>query len=556
MVFQSIQRSLAAAGILLCITACSEQAAETPATTAERPNFLIIMADDLGFSDIGIYGSEIETPNIDQLARDGLLFSQFYAAGTCSPSRSMLLTGVDHHRAGLGNMIEHMAGNQKGMPGYEGYLNDGVVTVSERLQSAGYRTYMAGKWHLGMTEETSPAQRGFDRSFVLLNGGASHFDQRGLDGRTDPAPYAEDGEKTDLPDDFGYSTDFYTRKMMAYISGGKDSDTPFFGYLAYTAPHWPLQAPQRDIDKYAGVYDGGWLAIQTARLERLKASGIVPSSATLPAIITDMPSWDALSDKERRIEARRMEIYAAMVDHMDQQIGVLIAHLKAEGVYDNTVIVFLSDNGAEGAPLYKLPMFKTWMDSFDNRLENMGRQNSYVYYEERWAQVGMTPLRLYKGLASDGGMHVPAFVAYPGLANGGEQYDGVLSIMDIAPTLLELAGLDPSTATFEGRDYAPIQGKSMASLLAGEVEALRTAEDGLGFELFNKRGYRRGKWKAVNMHPPWGTDAWQLFDTSVDPGETVDVALRFPEVLAQLVTAWDAYAAANGVILSDTPPER
>lgn len=547
-----VGRTLLGAAVALGISACGE----APTSEPPRPNFLVIMADDLGFSDIGIYGSEIATPNIDTLARDGLLLSNFYAAGTCSPTRAMLLTGVDHHRAGLGAMVEHMADNQRGKPGYEGYLNDNVITVSQRLQSAGYKTYMAGKWHLGMTEETSPAQRGFDKSFVLLNGGASHFDQRGLNGRVDPAPYNEDGKHVDLPDDFDYSTDFYTRKIMKYISADKASGQPFFAYLAYTAPHWPVQAPAQDIAKYAGMYDAGWQAVQDARLSRMKADGYLPDTARAAPILTDAPAWEALSDEERLIETRRMEIYAAMVDRMDQQIGVLIAYLKAQGVYDNTVIIFLSDNGAEGAPMHKIPMFKKWMDSFDNSLENMGLQNSYVYYEERWAQVGATPFKLFKGLSSDGGMHVPAFVSYPGFANQGGSYQGVLSVMDIAPTLLDLAGLDLAQPPRNSGSYYPIQGKSLVPLLTNEVEYVRGADEGLGFELFNKLGYRRGKWKAVNMHPPYGTDQWQLYDTSVDPGETRDLALEFTQVLKELVAQWQAYADVNGVVLSDTPPER
>lgn len=540
---------------VLAAAACGEthNAEEQP---IKRPNFLVIVADDLGFSDIGLYGSEIETPNIDALAAKGLLLPDFYAAGTCSPTRAMLLTGVDHHRAGLGNMVEHMAPNQRGKPGYEGYLNDNVITVSERLQAAGYSTYMAGKWHLGMTDDTSPAQRGFDRSFVLLNGGASHFDQRGLNGRFDPAPYREDGREIDLPADFEYSTDFYTDKIIDYIEADGSTGKPFFAYLAYTAPHWPLHAPAQDIAKYKGMYDAGWQAVQRARLARQQQSGLMPQSAVIPEIVTDMPAWDALSPQERRLEARRMEVFAAMVDHMDQQIGKLIQHLKSTGIYDNTVIIFMSDNGAEGAPLYKVPMFKTYMDSFDNSYENMGLQNSYVYYEERWAQVGMTPLRLYKGMASDGGVRVPAFVTYEGFEAQQARYDGIVSVMDITPTLLELAGLDPAETSFAGNTYFPIEGKSLVPAFMDKRTLVRTAEEGLGIELFNKRSYRRGNWKAVNMHAPWGTDAWQLFNVAADPGETKDLAADQPALLKELVAAWAAYGERNGVIMGNVPPER
>ncbi|WP_114520795.1 arylsulfatase [Altererythrobacter sp. ZODW24] len=534
------------------------QAVEAPAAqqSANRPNILLIVADDLGFSDLGIMGGEIATPNLDKLASDGLLMTNFYAGGTCSPTRAMLLSGIDHHRAGVGTMMEHIAPNQRGQPGYEGYLNDRVVTLPELLQDAGYRTYAAGKWHLGMTEETSPATRGFDRSFMLLNGGASHFDQSGLNSRTDPAPYREDGVMVDLPEDFTYSTDFYTDRMIDYIEGGRSEGAPFFAYLAYTAPHWPLQAPAENTAKYAGVYDAGWQAIQAQRRERLVASGMMPSSTEVHPIFTDKPAWSALSHEEQRYEARKMEIYAGMVDRLDEQIGELIAYLKRTGQYENTVIVFMSDNGAEGAPLYRLDGFKAWMDSFDNSFANMGNKGSYVFYEERWAQVSMTPFRLYKGMASDGGTHVPAFITYGATKAQKARHTSVTSVMDIAPTLLELAGVNQPEGQYEGRDVLAMQGQSWVPVLEGRVAQVRTASEGLGSELFNKKAYRRGNWKALHLHEPFGPGRWQLYDLSSDPGETKDLAADRPELLAELVSSWNNYAAANGVVIGNTPPER
>ncbi|MEM8935989.1 MAG: arylsulfatase [Pseudomonadota bacterium] len=523
---------------------------------SKRPNFLIIVADDLGYSDLGAYGGEINTPNLDRLSKEGLLFTNFYVAGTCAPTRAMLLTGVDHHRAGLGNMVEHIAPNQRNQPGYEGYLNERVVTMSERLQDAGYRTYMAGKWHVGSSENSSPAARGFDRSFVLVRGGANHFDNTGLNGKQHPAPYREDGVKTSLPEDFSYSTDFYTDKLIQYLDESKDSDEPFFAYLTYTAPHWPLQAPPENIAKYEGVYDAGWKVIQEARLNRMKKLGLVSMEATAPEIVTKYPAWGELSDHTRQVEARRMEIFAAMVDRLDRKVGELIAFLKETGQYDNTVILFMSDNGNEGAALQNLPIFADWIPRFDNSLDNMGEADSYVMIEERWAQVSMTPHRLFKGMPSDGGIRVPAFITYGGFKNQGARHDGVLHVMDIAPTLLSLAGLEPSVTTYEGREVYPVQGLSMLAALNDPAGSVRGEDDGLGWELFNKKAYRKGKWKVVHMHQPWGPDAWQLFDLSVDPGEANDLADVHPEILDTLVGEWDAYAEVNGVILGDKPPER
>lgn len=529
-----------------------EAGSEAPDAQVVQPNILIIVADDLGYSDLGAFGGEIATPNLDALINDGLMLTNFFVGGTCSPTRSMLMSGVDHHLAGLGTMGEHIQDNQVGQPGYEGYLNDRVITISERLQSAGYETYMTGKWHLGMTEETSPAARGFDKSYVLLNGGAGHFDQTGLHAKIHPAPYREDGLSVDLTEDFSYSSDFYTQTMINYLDAGRETDQPFFAYLAYTAPHWPLQAPPEDMAKYQGRYDAGWHAIQAERLDRMQALGLVSETATLPDIVTDWPAWEELDPETRVYEARRMEVFAAMVDRLDQQVGILIDYLKSTDQYDNTVIIFMSDNGSEGAALQDIEPFASYIPTFDDSLEALGTAASYVFLEERWAQVGSTPYGLFKGMASDGGSHVPAFITHSGFANQSGRYDGNLSVLDIAPTLLELAGVEE---TLQDGIY-PLQGKSVLPLLLGSTDAVRAEAEGIGYELFNKRYYRRGNWKAVHQHAPWGPDDWQLFDMSADPGETNDLSAEHPDIRASLIAAWQAHADANGIVLGEGMPDR
>ena len=250
-----------------------------------------------------------------------------------------------------------------------------------------------------------------------------------------------------------------------------------------------------------------------------------------------------------------MEIYAAMVDRLDQQIGVLIDYLKKSGQYDNTVIMFMSDNGAEGAPLSDLPMFKDWMDSFDNSYSNMGAKGSYVFYETRWAQVSATPFRLYKGMATEGGVHVPAFVTYRGMKVRG-RHKSVASVTDIAPTLLDLAGVPQPGARYRDRPVYAMQGRSWAPVMRREATAIRSDTQGIGFELFNKMGFRQGQWKAVKLHPPFSSGGWELYDLSTDPGETRNLAVQHPERLARMVRAWDEYAHQNGVVLGTTPPER
>lgn len=526
-------------------------AASVSEETAALPNILIIVADDLGYSDLGAFGGEISTPNLDALAMDGLLLTNFFVGGTCSPTRSMLLSGVDHHIAGLGTMTEHIQENQIGQPGYEGYLNDRVISIADRLKSANYRTYMTGKWHLGMTKETSPNARGFDKSFVLLNGGAGHFDQTGLHAKVHPAPYRRDTEMVDLPEDFTYSSDFYTETLIDYMESGRETGDPFFAYLSYTAPHWPLQAPPEDIAKYAGRYDKGWHALQAERFARMKSLGLVPESARLPKIVTDWPAWENLDPETRAYEARRMEVFAAMVDRMDQQVGVLIDYLKRSNQFDNTVIIFLSDNGPEGAALQDIEPFLSYIPNFDSSLEALGTAASYTFLEERWAQAINTPYSLFKGMASDGGSHVPAFITYSGFSNQGGRYDGNLSVMDIAPTLLDLTDIEEG----EGVTH-PIQGKSILPLLTNQVDTVRGASEGIGYELFNKRYYRKGKWKVVHQHKPWGPNDWQLFDMLADPGETNDLSNEYPEIRARLISAWEDHALENGIVLGEGMPDR
>ena len=521
-----------------------------------RPNFLIVVADDLGYSDLGIYGGEIETPNLDSLAQQGLMFTNYYVAGTCSPTRSMLMTGVDHHRAGIGAMAVHIADNQLGMPGYEGFLNDHVLTIAERLKSANYHTFMTGKWHLGETEEQSPVARGFDQSYILINGGASHFDQSGLHAKYNPATYRDNGKSVQLSDDFSYSTDFYTNETISYLKSIEGSSDPFFAYLAYTAPHWPLQAPEEDIAEYQGKYDSGWQSIRDARLKRQKEMGLVPETATLSSLSSVISSWEDLSEEDRLYAAKRMEIYAAMVDRLDRKLGELIAYLKVSGQFENTVIVFMSDNGSEGAPLDAGPPFSTWMQNFDNSVENIGSASSYIFLGEQWAVVGNTPNRLYKGMTTDGGIRVPGFIHYPQANNQASKYDGLVSVLDIVPTILDLAGLDEMDTEIEGRELHELQGKSWLGLLNSSNAQVRNDDEGLGWELFNKMGYRRGNWKAVKLVEPQGSGDWELFNLATDPGEVKNLSKEFPEVLGSLISAWEQYAVDNGVVVGNEKPYR
>jgi arylsulfatase len=509
----------------------------------------LIVADDLGYTDMGAYGSEIRTPNLDNLAAEGLLLTDFYAAPTCSPTRAMLLSGTDHHLAGLGTMLGEWDTNQVGQRGYEAHLNQDVVSVSSILRDSGYHTYMAGKWHLGGAPELQPPSRGFEQSFYLVQGGASHFsDQQGLT-ETMVIDYLENGEVTALPSDF-YSTNYYTDKMIGYIDQSRADGTPFFGYLAYTSPHWPLQVPTEDMDLYKGVYDSGYEKLREARISGLRELGIIDEATVAAMAPSYITSWQELSAVEQKIEARKMELYAAMVENLDRNIGRVINHLKETGEYENTFIMFMSDNGAEGNDIGTLGDNEAWIPrAFDNSLENMGKVNSYIHYGARWAQVSGGPFRDYKSFVSEGGIKVPAIIHYADLGYEGDMDGEMMSVRDVAPTLLELANTQHPGSIYKGREVLPISGKSLLPHLRNQQLPVYDADDIYGWELFGRQAIRQGPWKMVNQAPPFGNGKWQLFNLDEDPAETSDLAAENPGRVAALAVLWQDYKARNNIIL-------
>jgi len=540
-----VRRLTAFAALLL---ATCGQAAAHPHRAQTRPNILLIVADDLGYTDLGALGGEIRTPHLDALARSGLLLTSFLVSPACSPTRAMLLTGVDTHPAGLGTMTGHADLNQKGRPGYEGHLSDRVVPVSTLLRDAGYHTYVTGKWHLGMDEALGPHRRGFDRSFVLLLGGASHLaDATRVTEHAERAPYREDGREVQLPADF-YSTAHYTDKLIEYMRSGLADGKPFFAYAAYTSPHWPLQVIDADLDRNEGAYDDGYDVLRARRFEHAKRNGLVPAGAATPPRLRFVRPWDALLPEQKRREARAMELYSAMVENLDHHVGRLLQFLKDTGQYDNTFILFFSDNGAEGNPIDRMETNAEWIPRrFDNSLPNLGRVKSYAWLGPGWAQAA-TPFRLFKGFPTEGGVRVPAIVRFGGSGRHGTS-GAVVTVKDVAPTLLQLAEARHPGASFEGRAVAPLEGRSMLPFVRGEAPAVHGVDFTMGWELFGRRALRRSDWKIVWLFEPYGSGRWELFDLASDPGETLDLAGARPEKLAELLRSWDEYAARNGVIL-------
>jgi len=534
--------------LISCVTLASSRCSRG-VDQSTRPNLLLIVADDLGYADLGAYGGDIRTPNIDALARAGVLFTQFHTAASCAPARAMLLSGNNNHVAGMGQQS-----TVRPFPGYENHLSDRVAPLPRLLAEAGYHTYTVGKWHLGTAEEHSPKAAGFERSFNLLQGGGNHFNAVGFS--AGGSTYREDGQLVEWPEG-RYSTDLYTDRLIEFIDSNDDG-RPFFAFAAYTSPHWPLQVPEPELDRYKGRYDAGYDVLRAARFASLKQAGIIPQSSTLPPRNDAIRPWDDLTPDEQRAEARKMELYAAMVANLDAHVGRLVEHLKQRGLYDNTLIVFMADNGAAGEDFYNQGPFVDYIRSnYDNRYEDMGHATSFVSYGPQWAEAGSAPFSRYKGYTREGGIVAPMIVRGPGVDGAGRKTSAYLTVMDIAPTFIELAGASyPSDGSVR-----PMLGASLVPIFTGTGDEVHDDAYVTVF-LQGARAYvRQGRWKISNLVEPleWGTDAdrlfdestFELFDVIADPGETTNLAEREPERFAEMLRLWRERRAALGILLTD-----
>jgi arylsulfatase len=523
-------------------------AAGRPTLPSEaRPNVLVIVADDLGYSDIGTYGGEIRTPNLDRLARTGTRLTHFHGAPSCSPSRSMMLSGADNHVAGVGAMAEYIPPHYRGHEGFEGELSTRVASLAERFAAAGYRTAMSGKWHLGMADGQRPAQRGFQTSFALLQGAANHFGDGGFgtrDGSLGGATYVENDRKYEPQDGF-YSSDVYADKLIAQISGG-DQAKPFFAYLAFSAPHSPLQAPAADIERYAKTYSAGWARLAQDRLGRMRRAGVLPGAVpSSPAALgPSQESWDALTPDQKFRAAREMAVYAAMISRMDHDIGRVLTLLKRSSLIDNTIILFMSDNGPAGEDPRQyavMPGFAERYRDADKSLEAMGTSRSFLLQDPRWASAIAAPSRLFKGFVTEGGTLVPLVVCAPGVRGG--SVNGVVGDMrDIAPTLLALANIPPAD-TVNGLKVAPIEGVNLMPFLKSGKDDPTAEQVAFGFN--GQGSVRAGPWKAMRILPPMGDGTWHLYNTHDDPAETQDRKGDRPELFAAMMASWSDYVTRH-----------
>lgn len=535
-------RSLLTLSLMLLLAACSRPKEEQPG----KPNILLIVADDLGYTDIGPFGGNIRTPVLDGLAREGQLFSNFHVLPTCSPTRSALLTGNDNHVAGLGIMEEmnYPALDRLKLPGYSGHLSNQVATLPELLRENGYHTYMVGKWHLGEGPGQIPHGKGFEESFILGTGGGSHWSDKRALAPPQHMTYYRNDKQVELPENF-YSTLSYTDSLLRFFEVNAQDEKPFFAFLSYTAVHDPLHAPKEYIEKYKGAFDMGWDSLRLQRTRKLEELGLVPKGTKLfssPAF----PRWASLSAEQKAEYARDMEVYAAMLDYMDENIGRVLDYLKETGKYENTLIIFMSDNGANGAVATSYPgnADGRYLSEFNNAQENRGLKGSYIETGPGWAQASSGPYRFFKTFTTEGGIRAPLIMKTPGAAVGAGTWNHqFVHVTDLMPTVLDLTGTEYPASEYKGNKLHPLIGTSLLPVLQGAT--VKQAERGMGYELFEMKAYIRGNWKILRLPVPLASGEWQLYDLSKDPGETTDLSAEFPEVRQELISLWAEYARVN-----------
>ncbi len=540
-----------AAWLAMTLSVGGQSVAATPGKAqgdpSGRPNIVVLVADDWGFTDVGAFGGEIATPHIDALALRGTRFTNFHAAASCSPTRSMLLTGVDNHRNGVGNLREAMPREHLGQPGYLGSMSRNVVTVATLLQDNGYRTYITGKWNVGSEPHNLPNRRGFDRSIVQGDTGSDNWvpTQRYLP-HAATVEWFEDGKPANMPAEF-YSSTYFVDRMLAYLKADEAAGKgkPFFAYLGFQANHVPIQAPQAFIDKYRGTYKDGWDVLREQRRKSAAALGLIPADTKMVRMRTT-GDWNALSEGDKLYQQREMEIYAAMAEAMDHEVGRFIAHLKSTGEFDNTVFVFLSDNGAEGSD-YRDAQPWLWTQ-YSQDINRLGGKGGYGIPGPSWASASVSPLTGYKFYAAEGGIRVPLVIA--GVAGGRSNQiaQALTHVTDIPPTLLELAAVPHPGSQYQGQAIEPLTGKSLVSLVKGDAQSVRSPNEPLGYELSGNKALFKGDYKLAKNDPPVGDGQWHLYDIQRDPGETHDLQGEMPERFNAMQQDYLAYEKAHGVL--------
>jgi len=523
------------------------------AASAKPPNIVLILADDLGFTDTQPYGSEIRTPNISRLADEGVQFTNYHTTAMCSPSRAMLLTGVDNHRAGVPDIPEIIPPELSDKENYQGVLSHKVVTVATLLRDAGYHTYMTGKWHLGKTPDLLPSKRGFERTISLMESGADNWEQKSYTPLYKQATWYENGKPLKLPEDF-YSSKYLVDRTIEFIESNREDNKPFFSYIPFQAVHIPVQAPQAFTDKYMGQYDMGWQELRKKRLQSAIKLGLVPEDTKMVEMPTTL-DWNALSTEQKRYQSKKMAVYAGMVDAMDLHIGRLMAYLKKTGQYENTIFIFTSDNGPQvndqfDQPVYNAIYGRLWLrdNGYNLDYDTLGTRGSYVNMGISFASAAAAPLAFYKMFAGEGGMRVPMIIGGDPIRDKGQRSNAFTFATDITPTILDMAGVAHPGRSYRGREVEPLAGKSLVPLLAGQARQVYAADEAVGSELTGNAALFRGDYKLVRNRKPVGDNQWRLYNFMTDPGETDDLREQMPDLFAELKVAYRNYTEKNGVL--------
>ncbi len=521
----------------------------------DRPNIVFLLADDLGYTDIAPYGSEVNTPTLSRLAQEGIRFTNYHTAANCAPARAMLLTGVSNHLAGVPNIPEMMSSEQLTHENYQGVLGDNVVTIATLLEGSGYHTYMAGKWHLGAAPGKLPSQRGFERTVALMDSGADNWEQRPYLPIYDQANWFADGERFELPDDF-YSSRFLIDKTIEFIASNLGDGQPFFAYVPFQAVHIPVQAPQEYIDRYMGVYDEGWDHLRKARHDRAVALGVLPKAVPMSRMSTTA-DWDALSPERQRYEAKRMAVYAGMIEAMDANIARLVAYLDSQDQLNNTIFVFTSDNGAEGSGAQDPTSFSaramTSSLGYRTDYETLGLKGSYNSINPGFTSAAVSPLSFYKFYAGEGGLRVPLIISGKPLAASAAQSGAFAFATDVAATILAFAGVGQPDGRYAGRPVLPITGRDLGPIVRSEAERVYGPSDTVGYELTGHAALFQGDFKLVRNLPPLGDGEWRLYNVVRDPGEIRDLKAEMPDRLQTMLTAYARFEDENKVL--PIPPE-
>jgi len=531
--------------ILLLVLALFAQPAfaqDPQPTPAKRPNVVLILVDDAALMDFGAYG-EARTPNIDALANRGALFTSYHTSPLCSPSRAMLLTGIDNHKTGVATIEEVLPPELAGKPGYSLRLEPGVTTVATRLKEAGYRTYMTGKWHLGHEPSDLPSAHGFDRSLALDASGADNWEAKPYMPYYRDAPWFEDGKRAAMPKTF-YSSDLIVDRMIAYMDGDANKAAPFFAYVAFQAVHIPVQAPREITARYEGKFDEGWAKLREARWQRAKDLGLIPQDAPLAALPETMRKWEALSADDKKMYAKAMAVYSAMLEAMDNAIGRLIEHVKAAGELDNTIFIVTSDNGPEPSDPVHATGMNIWMalNGYHWNVDTLGEKGSLAFIGPEWAASVSSPSKLFKFYTTEGGLRVPFVIAGPGITTAKKQAPAFVT--DVTPTILDFAGVAAPAKANE----VPITGRSLRPVLEGAAERTHPEDAGIGVEVAGNAALFKGDYKIVKNGGALGDNEWRLYNLKTDPGETADLATQEPARLKDMLAAYQTYTDEAGVL--------